>query len=249
MTVKTMLLVQTEVLVVVVIVALFVWRYWYEPRQQTQQLMPAPAEVQAPAAPVTSAPVVPPKPQPAPAVATPAATAPAPAPKAKPAAAPVAKPALLSMVKNGDFAKGLQGWSYWKDARVSSNLISVVRHDDKYRTTHVLQIENPDKKMMGVQQPVALVSGTIYRLSAKVRSTATIDSSVIFGGRVALYLPPQAEQAIVWVTENTNWWGRTLEFTNTVTGVGALYVHMGYGSVASTGEFAGVALEKVHDLD
>jgi len=242
MTVKTMLLVQTEVLVVVVIVALFVWRYWYEPRQQTQQLMPAPAVVQAPAAPVTP---VSPKPQPAPAVATPAAAASAPAPKVTPAAAPVVRPALPSMVKNGDFAKGLQGWSYWKDARAASNLISVVRHDDKYRTTHVLRIENPGKKMVGVQQPMALVSGAIYRLSAKVRSTATTDSSVIFGGRVALYLPPQAEQAIVWVTENTNWWGRTLEFTNTVTGVGALYVHMGYGSVASTGEFTDVRLEKV----
>jgi hypothetical protein len=103
--------------------------------------------------------------------------------------------------------------------------------------------------MVGVQQPVSLVSGAIYRLSAKVRSTATIDSSVIFGGRVALYLPPQPEQAIVWVTENTNWWSRPLAITNTVTGVGALYVHMGYGGVASTGEFADVTLEKVIDLE
>jgi hypothetical protein len=36
-----------------------------------------------------------------------------------------------------------------------------------------------------------------------------------------------------------------LEFTNSVTGVGALYVHMGYGNVASTGDFADIRLEKV----
>lgn len=42
-----------------------------------------------------------------------------------------------------------------------------------------------------------------------------------------LHLPPQAEQEIVWVTENTNWWERTLEVTNTVTGVSSLYMHMG----------------------
>jgi len=238
MTVKTMLLVQAEVLVVVAIVALFVWRYWYEPRQQTQQLMAVATAVPTPAAPVTSGPAAPPKPQPAPAV-------PTPAPKSAQPAAPAAASTPTSLVKNGDFTQGMQNWSYWKNGREATNQIKVVRYDDKYRTTYVLLIANPQKKLVGVQQPVSLVSGVVYRLSAKVRSTATIDSSVIFGGRVALYLPPQQEQAIVWVTENTNWWARPLQFTNTVTGVGALYVHMGYGNAASTGEFSEIQLEKI----
>ncbi len=240
MTVKTMLLVQTEVLVVVAIIALFVWRYWYEPRQQTQQLMSAATEVQTPAVPVTPAPIVQPQPQ-----AAQALSAPTRASKAAQPVVPVAKPALPSLVKNGGFAKGLEGWSYWKDGRALTNQIKVVHYDDKFRTTYVLRIENPGKKMLGVHQPVSLSSGAVYRLSAKVRSTATSDSSVIFGGRVALYLPPQPEQAIVWVTENTNWWARPLEFTNTVTGVGTVYVHMGYGNAASTGEFTEIRLEKV----
>jgi hypothetical protein len=227
MTVKTLLLVQTEVLVVAAIVALFLWRYWWEPQQHKPQLPVPPAAVQAPLA-APAAPV-----------------AAVPSPKSSPLVPSPAAAAPLALVKNGDFVKELAGWSGWKDGRSLTNLITVVRHDDQYRTTHVLRLENPDKKIMGVQQPVSLVSGAVYRLSAKARSTATISSDIISGGRVALYLPPQPEHAITWVTENTNWWARTLTFTNAVTGVGALYVHMGYGNVASTGEFAQVALDMV----
>jgi hypothetical protein len=243
MTVKTLLLVQAEVVVVVAVVALFVWRYWWEPQRQEALLSAGPA-----AAPAVQAPV-PVPPAAAPAVSKPAApvavkpTTPKPAAPVAPAVPATPKPA--NVVRNGDFAKGLDSWSFWKDGRELTNLITVMRHDDKYRTTFVLRIKNPDKKMAGIQQPVSLVSGAVYRLGAKVRSTATINSSIIFGGRVALFLPPQPEQSITWVTENTNWWTRTLEFTNSVTGVGALYVHMGYGNVASTGDFADIRLEKV----
>jgi hypothetical protein len=34
-------------------------------------------------------------------------------------------------------------------------------------------------------------------------------------------------------------------FTNQVTGMAVVYVHMGYGKVASTGEFSDVRLERI----
>jgi len=67
-----------------------------------------------------------------------------------------------------------------------------------------------------VKQNVPLVSGVVYRLSAAARSVATNASEIIFGGRVALFLPPQPEQQIVWMSEYNNWWPKSLVFTNQV---------------------------------
>jgi len=38
---------------------------------------------------------------------------------------------------------------------------------------------------------------------------------------------------------------KELIFTNQVSGIAIVYVHMGYGNVASTGEFANISLKRI----
>jgi hypothetical protein len=58
-------------------------------------------------------------------------------------------------------------------------------------------------------------------------------------------LPGQPEKEIVWVSECNTWWPKELVFTNQVTGTAVVYVHLGYGKVATTGEFSAIRLERV----
>ena len=48
-----------------------------------------------------------------------------------------------------------------------------------------------------------------------------------------------------WMSEYNHWWKKDLIFTNQVSGIATVYVHMGYGGVASTGEFTNISLEKL----
>jgi hypothetical protein len=166
-----------------------------------------------------------------------------------PASAPAAAATMpvRSLLANGLFTNGLASWTYWKDGLSNSNAIDVRAPEHAAPLRPILRIENPNRRMLGVQQLVRVASGGIYRLQAVARSTATTDSQVLFGGRVALFLPSAMEYELVWMSESTNWWRKTLEFTNAVDGVATLYVHMGYGKVASTGEFADVRLEALHE--
>ncbi len=193
-------------------------RYVQEPAALLE--LPAPARVERPQ------PVV----APAPARAAPA-----------PYIIPRPQPAL---VRNGDFAQGLKGWDYWQHAGRATNEIRVTQIAAQ-PAQWALQIQNPQKQLTGVGQLVTLVSGTVYRLSARVRSTATINPKSIFGGRVALFLPPQPEQSLLWMSESTDWWAKALVFTNHVSGAATLFVHLGYGGVASTGEFANISLDEL----
>jgi len=177
------------------------------------------------------------RPQPvAPAAAsTPASAAPA------PYVIPLAQQALA---QNGDFAQGLKGWDYWQHACSATTEIQLAQVAMQ-PAQWALQIQNPLKQLTGVRQLVSLVSGTVYRLSARARSCATTDSKVVFGGRVAIFLPPQPEQALLWMSESTDWWAKALVFTNQVSGAATLFVHLGYGGVASTGEFANITLDEL----
>ena len=49
------------------------------------------------------------------------------------------------------------------------------------------------------------------------------------------------------MSEYNHWWKKDLIFTNQVSGIATLYVHMGYGGVASTGEFTNIRLELIND--
>ena len=226
MTIKTLLFVEFQILLVVAVAALLIWRYWYLP--QKLEALRVPSAVQVAPAPPAAAPV--------------AAPVPLAAPAATPAAPVVAVPSLL---KNGQFAERLTHWTLWRDAKIYSNAVHVITAPGPAGDRMVLRIENPYKAQVGVQQLARVVSGQVYRLSASVRSVATHDTNAIFGGRVAFYLQPQQEQEIVWMTEYNQWWRRELVFTNLVDGVATVYAHLGYGGVATTGEFMHIALEKV----
>jgi len=145
---------------------------------------------------------------------------------------------------NGNFADGLTGWMPWRAAAVHSNDISVVSAAGKvFGARHALRIENPRAELTGIQQLVRVESGVTYRLSAHVRSVATSDSKKIFGGRIAVYLPPQPEHELIWMSEHNKWWRKECIFDNRVSGVACIYVHLGYGNIATTGLFSAISLE------
>jgi|GEM_PF-1270798 len=251
MTIRTLLFIEFQVLIVVVIAGLFVWRYWIQPKQVEAQRMaqvvqaPPPAAAPAPGAPAVASGSAPATPVPpgAPAAPVPAVSV---APGAPAVSAPTPAPAgRTSLLKNGNFSEGLANWSLWRDAKIYSNSVSIISVPGPSGARAALRIENPHKAQIGVQQLARVTSGSVYRLSAAVRSVAGHDTNVIFGGRVAFYLQPQREQEIVWMTEYNQWWRRELVFTNLVDGVATVYAHLGYGNVATTGEFTDIVLEKL----
>lgn len=157
---------------------------------------------------------------------------------------PSETPDTRNIVRNSDFAEGLAPWTYWGATESDQAYISLREERMNDRSRSYLRIENPEKKLMGVQQHVAMVSGTVYRLSGLVRSTFAHDSSRLFGGRIGVYFTAQIpEVALVWMTEYNQWLPQELVFTNAFTGVATLYAHMGYGNIASTGEFTNITLE------
>jgi len=149
-----------------------------------------------------------------------------------------------NLLRNGLFNEKLNNWQLWHSAKTFSNTVNLINVTGKKFNTAV-RIENPIKKLVGIQQLVKVISNSVYRLSGTVRSTATNNNDIIFGGRIGFYLPGQKEKQIVWMSEYNQWWGKELVFTNHVTGIATVYVHMGYGGVASTGEFADIWLEKM----
>lgn len=147
--------------------------------------------------------------------------------------------AVSNLVRNGDFSHGLTNWYPWQRGKDNAHLMTI----HVVSNQHFLRIENPLSALIGVQQQVALQSGAAYRLSAAVRSCAGSDPRALFGGRVALYAPPEPEHALVWMSEHNQWWRKQLVFTNTSEVAGVVFVHMGYGNICSTGEFTDVQLE------
>ncbi len=149
-----------------------------------------------------------------------------------------------NLLKDGQFKEKLKNWQLWHSAKTFSNTVKFINVTGK-NFKNAVRIENPIKKLVGIQQLVKVKSNTIYRLSGTVRSTATNNNDIIFGGRIGFYLPPQKEKQIVWMSEHNQWWRKELIFTNQVTGMATVYIHMGYGNVASTGEFTNISLEKI----
>jgi hypothetical protein len=148
-----------------------------------------------------------------------------------------------NLLRNSDFARGLQFWSLWQHGRTHPQWATVISQPGRLGNYNALRITNPKAVLVGVQQTVTVLSNRVYRLAGSARSLLTNDSSRIFGGRIAFYLPPQPERQLVWTSEFNDWWKRDLVFTNKVTGVGLVLVHMGYGGVVSTGDFSDVRLE------
>jgi len=152
---------------------------------------------------------------------------------------------VSGLIANGDFNRGLKFWEYWKAGREKKDLIQVVKVSQKKYPDYAVRICNPQAKLIGIKQAIRLKQNAVYKLSGKVRSLATINSKVLFGARLAVWRKGYKEAQIKWMTENTNWWNRSIIFTNDVDCVGSLYLSMGYGKVASTGEFANISLKKI----
>jgi hypothetical protein len=150
-----------------------------------------------------------------------------------------------NLLINSDFSRQLQTWLLWAHAGRHPQWVRVVTLPGRLGNYNALHIDNPRAMLVGVQQRVTVVSNKIYRLAGSARSMFTNDSSRIFGGRIAFYLPPQPERQLVWTSEFNDWWKRDLVFTNLVSGTAVVLVHMGYGGVVSTGEFTDVRLEVI----
>lgn len=152
------------------------------------------------------------------------------------------------LVRNGGFDEGLACWELWNAAQTYSNAVRIVPTWTSAGMRYALRIENPHRALVGVAQRVALKSNTVYRLGGAARSLATTASDILFGGRLAVWQPPQAEREIVWMSEYNDWWQKYLVFTNEVSGTAVLYVHLGYGNVATSGEFTNITLEELLEL-
>jgi len=152
----------------------------------------------------------------------------------------------INLLKDGQFENKFKDWQLWHSAKTFSNTIKFINVPFK-NFKNAVRIENSIKKLVGVQQRVMVNSNTIYRLSGFARSTVTNNPKILFGGRIAFWQKGQKEKQIVWMSEYNKWWKKEFIFTNRVAGIATVYVHMGYGNVASTGEFADIKLEMIDD--
>ena len=150
-----------------------------------------------------------------------------------------------NLLKNSTFKSGKDNWQPWQHAKNQPDNLKIISVDNNNDFDSALKIENPNAVLIGMQQVASVKSGSVYRLSGTVRSMLPRDDDKIFGGRISVYLPPQKEKQIVWMGEYNKWWKKELVFTNQVSGIAVIYVHLGYGGVSSTGEFTNIKLEEV----
>lgn len=127
-----------------------------------------------------------------------------------------------SLVKNNDFKKGLESWRYWRTTEENGK---------KYIEPKAgsLVIDGQSNTLMGVAQTIKVVSNTVYRISAKVRSLDHNQNAKEFmGARLAFNAPYQKEQQIVWLYKDSEWREQSLVFTNRFTGLATIFFHTGY---------------------
>lgn len=148
-------------------------------------------------------------------------------------------------ILNGDFSEGFAHWNYWRPEMRNEELIQIVRMWETNHPNYAVRICNPRAERVGIKQNASVVSGNVYRLSAKACSMVTNASDVLFGGRVALWQKGKKEKQLLWMSEYNRWWEKELIFTSDVSCVATLYVSMGYGNVASTGLFTNIQLEDI----
>lgn len=136
-------------------------------------------------------------------------------------------PAKNSVCRNGDFKKGLGEWRYWRlKEDEGKKLIS--------KGESGLVIDGQSNTLMGVAQTVRVVSGTVYRISAKVRSLDyDPDKKEFMGARLAFNAPNQKEQQVVWMYKDPDWKEQSLIFTNRFSGQATFFFHTGYTKPAA----------------
>jgi len=149
-----------------------------------------------------------------------------------------------NVLRNGSFSAGLEGWQPWRHGVAHTNLLSVRQEGGQT----FARIENPLAQLIGLQQTVVLRSGTVYRVRASARAPQN-DPRSLWGARVAVYLPPQPEHAVVWMYQDNTFTTREVVFTNQTDGIATVYAHMGFGIIAATGEFTGIAVEQLTHVE
>jgi hypothetical protein len=153
---------------------------------------------------------------------------------------------FTNLVQNGVFENSFFHWSPWQCKRNEFyHRLFIFDTKEKGIKRKGLRIKNDTKGLIGVQQNVNIISGNVYRLSGVARSTTRSDSFTLFGGRIGLWVPHQKEKQVIWMKDNTEWTFRSVIFTNRVSGMATLFVHMGYGNIANTGEFTDIRLEMI----
>lgn len=125
-----------------------------------------------------------------------------------------------NLVKNNSFKDGLNSWRFWRIDEENGK--KFIKAKDS-----TLSIQGQLNTLMGVAQSVKVESGTVYRLSAKVRSKEP-EEKAFMGARLALFADGQKEQQVVWLYKNGDWEEKSLTFTNFYSGLATLFVHTGY---------------------
>jgi hypothetical protein len=134
-----------------------------------------------------------------------------------------------NIVRNGSFKDGFKGWRYWGGLSEEKGKELVKIEEDG------LSLQGQLNKMMGIAQAVKITSGTVYQISAKVRSIESKPERKTFmGARLALNAPGQREMQLIWLYKNGRWEEKSLVFTNKVTGSATLFFHTGYTTNAAT---------------
>jgi len=142
---------------------------------------------------------------------------------------------------NGDFKSDYKGWNLWQiKAEEATGTISRVSNDG---APYILIKGREGGKLMGLSQAVSMTSGTVYRLSAAVKSKDS-DSKAFFGARAALFVKGQKEHQLLWTYNTKDWEEKSLIFTNRVSGVATLYFHTGYTTNACEALFKNISLIK-----
>ena len=133
-----------------------------------------------------------------------------------------------NIVRNGSFKEGFKGWRYWSLSEELGKELVKIEEDG-------LSLKGQLNKMMGIAQAVKITSGTVYQISAKVRSVEDAPERKSFmGARLALNAPGQKEMQLVWLYKNGEWEEKKLSFTNRFTGFATFFFHTGYTTNAAT---------------
>ena len=145
-------------------------------------------------------------------------------------------PASKNIAINGDFKKGMENWRYWRLKEEEGNKLIALKEKS-------LIIDGQSNTLMGVAQTVKISSGTVYRISAKVRSLDfNPEIREFMGARLALNAPGQVERQIVWLYKNKDWQEQSLAFTNQYSGQATFFFHTGYTKPSAKCEVTDIRL-------
>lgn len=143
-------------------------------------------------------------------------------------------------------AADFEKWKKWSAGGPALGETAITHTEVDGRTQSVVRIANTATHYFGLLDRVYMESGGVYRMSGMARYAGPPPAQVFYG-RLACYLHGQAEQDIVWPEAVSEWTRRTCIFTNMVNGVATIFVHLGYGNVITTAEFADIRVERANN--